>query len=135
MNAAKLGYDPKNGKEIVCVNQALTPNSPPTWEWAQPPPMTTGLNATGSLCDPQGAQIMSRSSDGYLIVGQMSGAGPASATGSTTSVQSNSRNDAEDGLLVGIGHRHRLRFSGNRWRPACVQTGMDEGLTLTTRSS
>lgn len=69
-NAAKLGYDPQTGKEIVCVNQALTPNSPPSWQWAQPPPMTTGLNSTGALCDPQAAQIMSRSSDGYLIVCQ-----------------------------------------------------------------
>jgi PknH-like extracellular domain len=66
-NAAKLGYDPKSGKEIVCVNQALTPNSPPSWQWAQPPPMTSGLNATGSLCDPNGTPTISRSSDGYLI--------------------------------------------------------------------
>jgi hypothetical protein len=67
-NAAKLGYDPSNGKEIVCVNQALTPNSLPSWQWAQPPPMTTGLNTTGVQCNTQAPQIMSRSSDGYLIV-------------------------------------------------------------------
>lgn len=69
-NAAKLAYDPKNGKEIVCVNQALTPDSPPSWQWAEPPPMTTGLNATGAQCNTQAPQIMSRSSDGYLIVCQ-----------------------------------------------------------------
>lgn len=67
-NAARLGYDPQTGKEIVCVNQALAPNSPPSWQWAQPPPMTTGLHATGAQCDSQATQIMSRSSDGYLIV-------------------------------------------------------------------
>jgi hypothetical protein len=66
--AAKLAYDPTNGKEIVCVNQALTLNSPASWQWAQPPPMTTGEHATGTSCDPQAPQTMSRSSDGYLIV-------------------------------------------------------------------
>jgi hypothetical protein len=54
----------------VCVNQALTPGSPPSWQWAQPPPMTNGVHAAGTSCDPQAAQIMSRSSDGYLIVCQ-----------------------------------------------------------------
>lgn len=67
-NAGKLGYDPTSGKEIACVNQALTDNSPPSWQWAQTPPMTTGLHDTGGSCDPHGSQIMSRSSDGYLIV-------------------------------------------------------------------
>ncbi|RFZ63182.1 Serine/threonine-protein kinase PknF [Mycobacterium marinum] len=67
-NAARLGHDPNSGHEIVCVNQALTPSSPPSWQWAQPPPMTTGVHSTGTSCDPQSAQIMSRSPDGYLIV-------------------------------------------------------------------
>jgi hypothetical protein len=67
-NAARLGYDPGSGREIVCVNQALTENSSPSWQWAQPPPMTTGVHATGGSCDPQASQIMARSFDGYLIV-------------------------------------------------------------------
>jgi hypothetical protein len=67
-NAAKLAYDSSNGAEIVCVNQALTANSASSWQWAQPPPMTTGVNATGTSCDPQAEQIMSRSPDGYLVV-------------------------------------------------------------------
>ncbi|WP_204807147.1 hypothetical protein [Mycobacterium riyadhense] len=68
-NAAKLAYDTKTGHEVACINQGLiVDNGPPIWEWAQPPPMTTGRNITGSVCDPQAAQIMSRSADGYLIV-------------------------------------------------------------------
>ncbi|MGO8937239.1 MAG: serine/threonine-protein kinase [Mycobacterium sp.] len=65
-NAARLGYDPNTGKEKVCVNQALTPSMPPTWEWAEPPPMTTGVHATGTSCDMR-LDSMSRSTDGYLI--------------------------------------------------------------------
>ncbi|PJE05539.1 hypothetical protein [Mycobacterium sp.] len=68
-NAAKLAYDPLTGREVVCVNQGLVvDNGPPSWQWAQPPPMTTGRNTAGAQCDPQAAQIMSRSADGYLIV-------------------------------------------------------------------
>jgi len=65
-NAARLGYDPSTGKEKVCVNQALTPTMPPTWEWAEPPPMVTGVHATGTLCDVR-MDNMSRSTDGYLV--------------------------------------------------------------------
>ncbi|WP_156749182.1 hypothetical protein [Mycobacterium sp. 1482292.6] len=67
-NAAKLAYDPNSGHEVVCVNQGLiVDNGPPSWQWAQPPPMTSGRNSTGTVCDPRG-QNMSRSTDGYLIV-------------------------------------------------------------------
>jgi hypothetical protein len=76
--AAKLTYDPNTGKEIVCVNQALTPTKPPTWEWSQPPPMTTGVNATGTSCNPQ-LVTMSRSTDGYLIVCAAYGRGDPNA--------------------------------------------------------
>lgn len=68
-NAAKLAYDTMTGHEVACVNQGLiVDNGPPSWQWAQPPPMTAARNTVGAPCDPQAAQIMSRSSDGYLIV-------------------------------------------------------------------
>ncbi|TAM69145.1 hypothetical protein [Mycobacterium sp.] len=65
-NAARISYDKNTGKEKVCVNQALTPSTPPTWEWAEPPPMTTGVHQTGTSCDVR-VDNVSRSTDGYLI--------------------------------------------------------------------
>ena len=67
-DAAKLSSDSRNGKEIVCVNQGLmAPGLPASWEWAQTPPMTTGLHELGAPCDPQTTQALARSTDKYLI--------------------------------------------------------------------
>lgn len=67
-NAAKLSIDDRNGMEIACVNQGLiAPNSPASWQWAQTPPMTTGVHNLGAPCDPQTTQTLARSTDKYLI--------------------------------------------------------------------
>ncbi|MGV0066278.1 protein kinase domain-containing protein [Mycobacterium colombiense] len=66
-DAAKLGYDPNTGKEIVCVNQQLASSGPAIWTWSEPPPMTTGVHATGASCDVR-VDNVSRSADGYLII-------------------------------------------------------------------
>lgn len=67
-NAARIGYDPNTGEEVVCVNQGLIggPTNPPSWQWAAPPPMTAGAHETGTSCDVRVGN-MSRSTDGYLI--------------------------------------------------------------------
>lgn len=52
------------GQELYCASFSLS-----QWIWLQTPTNLSGVNTTGTSCDPR-VQAMSRSPDGYLLTCQ-----------------------------------------------------------------